>query len=59
MESKKELILKLSEQTEPKLSRAEIARQAKCSTPYVTQTLGAVRPYKARQETVEPEKVIG
>jgi hypothetical protein len=57
--SKKELILKLSEQTEPKLTRAEIARQAQCSTPYVTQTLGPVRSYKRAGATQEPEKVIG
>jgi hypothetical protein len=54
--TKKETIQNLSNQ-EPKLTRAEIARQAECSTAYVTQTLGAVRPYKRAGATQEDQPV--
>jgi hypothetical protein len=42
--NKKEKVLELDKQ-EPKLSRADIAKQVPCSTAYVTQVLGAVRKY--------------
>jgi DNA-binding CsgD family transcriptional regulator len=57
MTDKKNKVLELSKQ-EPKLSRAEIARQAGCSAPYVTQTLGAERKYKPRVKAeASPETV--
>jgi hypothetical protein len=47
MSDKKNKVLELSKQ-EPKLSRAEIARQAGCSAPFVTQTLGPTRKYERK-----------
>jgi hypothetical protein len=55
--NKKNKVLELANQ-EPRLSRAEIARQAQCSAPYVTQTLGAARKYKPRVKAeASPETV--
>lgn len=54
--SKKNRVLELAKQ-EPKLTRAEIARLTPCSTPYVTQILGAERSYIKKSKEAQVEGV--
>jgi hypothetical protein len=61
-DNKKEKVVRLSEQ-HPNLTRSGIADLAGCTPAFVTQTLGAKRAYRKRQdvpqETQDPEKVVG
>jgi UDP-N-acetylglucosamine 2-epimerase len=61
-EKKKALVVRFSEQ-HPNLTRKGISDLVGCTPAFVTQTLGAKRAYRKRQDAPqqaqEPEKVVG
>jgi hypothetical protein len=55
-EKKKEKIKRLHDQ-HPEMKRSQIAALIPCTPAFVTQTLGAKNPHKARRATQTPEPV--